>query len=75
MLKGPQFLRMCGSTDPVESSVPAQFATSPNCAGFRFRGALRHPSSLTFAPSRPVHAHGPRQAASSETPDSLGAMA
>jgi hypothetical protein len=44
---------------------------SHNCAGFRLRGPWRGPSELTFTLSRAVHAHGPRQAESSETADSL----
>jgi hypothetical protein len=50
-------------------------ATSPNCEGFRLRVAWRRPSGLTFTLSRAVLAHGPRQAESSETPDSLGEIA
>ena len=46
--------------------------TPHNCEGFRLRGPWRGPSGLTSALSRAVHAHGPRQAASSETPDPLG---
>jgi hypothetical protein len=57
-----------------DSALAPAEPTSDNCAGFRLRGPWRRPSDLTSALSRLVLAHESRQAESSETANSLGAM-